>query len=314
QLDLPQYPRQPGVEDDWTTTLALKFLFKYHPRLMMINLPEVDTTGHAAGTNAAVMGPLMVSVDREIGRLIAAYGRAGMLSQTTFLITSDHAMIPGVHLIVQNRIDQIIRKSGGDPLYVGHGDYCPIWLRNLNAVPRVAVGLANANIPNVAAVYAKTGTGAYNLISSPARLADQGVNQSYADLLASFNSAESPDIVLLYDENTFTMTPALQQQGRKGDHGGATWGAQHIPLVIEGPGVKQAYVSNYPARLVDIAPTIETLLGITPPRSQDGVPLADAMLRPPSWAVAAQAAAVSRAALDVGGLEREAAARPNIAR
>src|SRR5436309_3377374 len=82
------YPRQPGVEDSWTTTFAMKFLFKYHPRLMMINLPEVDIFGHIAGTKASVIQPLISNVDHQIGRLVAAYGRAGLLGQTDWIIVS----------------------------------------------------------------------------------------------------------------------------------------------------------------------------------------------------------------------------------
>ena len=130
QLDLPGYPRTPGSEDDWTTTLALKFLFKYHPRLMMINLPEVDIFGHIAGTSATVMQPLMSNVDKQIGRLVAAYGRAGILPQTTFLITSDHGMVPALHTVDEEQIKQIVVKAGGDPLYIGHGDSSSIWLKN----------------------------------------------------------------------------------------------------------------------------------------------------------------------------------------
>lgn len=310
QLDLSAYPRN-GTEDSWTTTLAEKFLFKYHPRLMMVNWPEVDVNGHVLGTTATVMQPFFANIDHQLGRLIAAYGRAGMLEQTYFVITSDHAMIPAVHTIWSKRIDQIVVKAGGVPLYIGHGDYCPIYLKNLSAIPKVAVALANANIPNVDAVYAKTGKGAYTLVSPLSRLADPAVAQAYSDLLASFNSSESPDIVLLYDENTITMTPEFFKVGRKGDHSGATWGSQHIPLILAGPGIKQDFTSWYPARMVDIAPTVEMFLGMRP-QHQDGVPLADAMLHPSSWATSMQNKVQARLSADVDGLEREAAARPNI--
>jgi arylsulfatase A-like enzyme len=274
---------------------------------MLVNLPEVDVTGHLVGTDATIMQPLFDNVDRQIGRLVAAYGRAGMLSETYIVITSDHAMIPALHIVKSTRIEQIILKAGGKPLYVGHGDYCPIWLKNVSAVPQVAFALGNASIPNVAAVFMKNANGEYDLVSNPSHLSAPGVSQAYSDLLATFNSPESADIVLLYDENTITMTPTFERIGRKGDHGGATWGAQHIPLIIAGPGVRQGYTSQYPARLVDIAPTLETLLGIRP-QHQDGVPLADAILQAPAWAVAAQNRVSAQMWADVTELQREAAA------
>jgi hypothetical protein len=51
--------------------------------------------------------------------------------------------------------------------------------------------------------------------------------------------------------------------------------------------VRQGRVSGYPARLVDIAPTIEYLLGAQTGRA-DGVVLADAMTHPRPQQVAAQ--------------------------
>jgi arylsulfatase A-like enzyme len=310
QLDLPTYPRVPGVEDSWTTTLAEKFLFKYHPRLMMINLPEVDIFGHIAGTSATVMQPLLSNVDHQIGRLVAAYGRAGMLPKTTFLITADHGMVPGLHTVDSQQVQKVVEGAGGDLLYEGHGDYCSIWLKNPDSIQRVKTALVNANIPDVAAVFARNPKGQYVLASPASRLADPAVVNADTDLLSTLNVAESPDIVLIYDENTITMTPGFIKSGRKGDHGGATWGAQHIPLILAGPRIKQGYVSTFPARLIDIAPTVEALLE-TYPQHQDGIPLADAIVNPPAGAAAEQAKIAPRLRADVGALEQEAALRPN---
>ena len=311
QLDLPAYPRIPGQEDDWTTTLALKFLFKYHPRVMMINLPEVDTFGHISGTDGTVMQPLMSNVDKQIGRLVAAYGRAGILPRTTFIVTSDHGMVPALHTVDSEQVKSIVEKAGGVPLYVGHGDYSSIWLKNPESIASVKKALVDANLPNVAAVYARNPQGAYILASPVSRLADPSVVSAQTALLSTLNVAESPDIVLIYDENTITMTPGFLKIGRKGDHGGATWGAQHIPLIISGRRIKKGVISNYPARLVDIAPTVESLLETYPSR-QDGTPLGDAILNPPAGSVATQATKGIALRLEVAALQREASLRPNI--
>jgi hypothetical protein len=219
-------------------------------------------------------------------------------------------MTPAVHLVQDSTVIKTIKQAGGQALYVGHGDYCQIWLKNPEAVPRVAAALAAAKIPNVSAVYMRGGSGKFSIASPISRLADPTVQKAYSDLLGTLNQGEAPDIVLLYDEDTITMTPSFAKIGRKGDHGGATWAAQHIPLFIVGPGIKPHYTSSYPARLVDLAPTVETLLGAQPQR-QDGVPLADSMLKPPAWAIAGQLQRAPRLAVDVQALEIEAALRPN---
>lgn len=301
QLDLPAYPRTPGQEDHWATTLALKFLFGYHPRVIMLNLPEVDVTGHLVGTDKAVMQPLMTSVDGEIGRLVAAYQRAGMWAHTTMVVTADHGMVPGTRTVSSGAIHTIITRAGGQILYEGHGDYAPIWLKNAAAIPRVASALAGARLGGVRAVFYRRPSGAFALATSNRSRIPAALERAYGDLLATFDSQEAPDIVLFYDEDTMTMSPEYLKDGRKADHGGATWGAQHIPLYIEGPGIRAGYVSSYPARLVDLAPTVETLLGITP-QHQDGVALADAMIAPPPWAVKEQRAAAPAEIRDVEAL------------
>jgi arylsulfatase A-like enzyme len=309
-LDLPTYPRVPGVEDNWTTTLTLQFLNRYHPKAIMVNLPEVDVFGHIAGTDSTVMTPLLENVDRQIGRVMQAYVQAGMFSRTTFVITADHGMVPALHTVSITTIDSIIKAAGGQPLYSGHGDWSTIWLKDTTKIPAVSRALASASIPYVDAVYAKSPEGKYQLISPASRMADPNVQSAYRDLLNSMNAAESADIVLFYDENTMTETPSFLKSNRKGDHGGATWAAQHIPLIVAGPGIKAGYISSFPARLVDIAPTLESLLGITP-RGQDGVPVTDIMTEPPASAVKRAGAVAPRLLTDVRGLENEAAVRPN---
>jgi arylsulfatase A-like enzyme len=60
-----------------------------------------------------------------------------------------------------------------------------------------------------------------------------------------------------------------------------------MPLLIAGPGVRAGVTSSYPARLIDIAPTVLTLMGV-PPRGMRGIPLADAMTSPTAAGRAAQ--------------------------
>ena len=66
-----------------------------------------------------------------------------------------------------------------------------------------------------------------------------------------------------------------------GNHGGMSWGVQAVPLVLSGPGVRAGVHSQAPARLVDVAPTVMRLLGLTL-ASQDGLILADALQSPTS--------------------------------
>lgn len=62
----------------------------------------------------------------------------------------------------------------------------------------------------------------------------------------------------------------------KGDHGGPDWGSQHLPLILSGPGIRRGVVSDWPARLEDIAPTVLMAMG-APTTGMQGIPLAGAL-------------------------------------
>jgi arylsulfatase A-like enzyme len=301
-LALKAYPRTAGLEDHWTTSVAQQFVQRYRPRLLMINYPEIDVAGHTYGTDPKYIGPIMQGLDKDIGQLEAVYKKLGILSKTDFIITSDHGMAPASHIVDIGQVQKVITGAGATYLSVGHGDFCPIYLNDPSKIPAVAQALVNARIPYVRAVYMKNAQGQY-VLASPQSVfgGDAGLQQAYADLLSTYNNVSSADIVLLYDENTITMTPQYAKVGRKGDHEGATWGAQHIGLFIAGPGIKQGYVSSYPARLVDLPMTVAALYTARPKR-MDGVPLTDAMTSPASWMTAASRAVQPQRVADTAAL------------
>jgi arylsulfatase A-like enzyme len=94
-------------------------------------------------------------------------------------------------------------------------------------------------------------------------------------------------VAIFLTENTSIL--GRNQVGWHGDHGGPSWNAEHIPLIISGPGVRQNVHSGYPATLYDVAPTVLALLGVAP-RGMDGVELADGLIRASPEALDAQTA------------------------
>jgi arylsulfatase A-like enzyme len=79
---------------------------------------------------------------------------------------------------------------------------------------------------------------------------------------------------------------------------------QHVPLIISGPGVRRGAHSNFAARAIDIAPTIERLLGL-PAIHRDGVILADALVNPSKYEVAPQRAIAPELNAEVAGLQQQ---------
>ena len=272
-----------GGGDHYAMKLASATFKKMHPRVMLMNLPEFDRPlGHDYGGNRDMPGAktLMRSFDKDLGSLEALYRKAGILDRTVFVLTADHGMMPIYHRVPQNLIPDTITNAGGQIVYDNYSTGGYIWLKNPGKDKAAATAVTRLNFPYIQSVYYRAGAGPnahYVRASSASRFRAFGVEAANQYLLNTFNGSRGPDIVVFASEDTDTIGRRPLNMW-KGDHGGANWQAQHLPLFIAGPGVRSGYVSSYPARLEDIAPTVLTLLRAEPGNMQ-GIPLADAIVQ-----------------------------------
>ncbi len=105
------------------------------------------------------------------------------------------------------------------------------------------------------------------------------LDKCYRYLLDTYAGESSPDIELLLAENCHINWTMFDCKRFIGQHDSISWLQQHNILLFSGPGARKGFVSESPARLVDIAPTALTLLGIRPER-MDGIVLSDALESP----------------------------------
>lgn len=283
-----KWPLRYSQFDELAMTMALQSLRSFDPRILMVNLPGCDTYGHSTGgpNRPDVMSKLVTGVDQQLGRLIKAYTDRGILNETIFVVTGDHGMVPNTYQVQDTAIKDAIRAAGGDYLFHTGGSAAFIWLRNPEAAPAVAQRLVDV-VPHArVAHYQTVQTGGYihHAVAPTGQTVDPVLEAAHQYLLGTCAGPLAPDITLTLVEN---MVVRNRLQGNvssaHGNHSGPTWGVQHIPLVITGPGVKAGAVLDFPARLMDIAPTALTLMGIQPAR-MDGIELSDALVRPTSEA------------------------------
>jgi predicted AlkP superfamily pyrophosphatase or phosphodiesterase len=282
-VPLIQDPLPLGQQDSLVVDFAIKALQRHHPRAMMINLPEIDTVGHWSRNWYAEEAIAYRSFDQSLGRLIDAYKSAGIYEKTLFVITADHGMIQSKHRVIDRVAveDQIRSTLGKESIILTNGGgaagptMTSIWLKNPANNARMAKAIFDAHHDNVSAVFYMTQNSAvhaYEMAGCEQGSAD--LIKTYKYLLSTDAGPTGPDIAILLRENA-RNSGMPQMPGR---HGGADWGSQHITLILSGPGVK-AGISNAPARLVDLAPTIERFMGIAP-EARDGIVLADAFQQP----------------------------------
>jgi arylsulfatase A-like enzyme len=285
-LDAPSLrdPRNPS--DAWATDAALALFRAVRPQVLLLNLPATDEQGHATGGIVApeIMSRIVQIADVQIGRLLRAYEDAGILAQTLWVVTSDHGMVPGERLVDVAQLRKAAADAGAR-LMGGGGSSAEFWVDDTGKIEAAARAIAGVGLPGVSAVYRKVREGAgfaYHPVEvGPPVPGD--LDAAYRYLFSTFAGAHGPEIAVPYRENTINRgdqptDPTLPFRYR-GSHGGVSWLIQHIPLVISGPGVRRGLVTDYPARVVDIAPTILALLGAAP-TGMDGIVLGDAFETP----------------------------------
>jgi hypothetical protein len=277
---------QLGSQDDQIAVNAIAAIRARRPTLTVIDFPEPAAVVPFAPADQrdAVMANLLAGIDRDIAHIEAALRGDKLLSGTAFLVTSGEALSPLSRTIAVSSFSDAVIAAGGEPVYVHGGGAASIALQDSQQAESVAAALEASKLSGIDAIFYRThhaGTWQFE----PQYL-DPLLHPTFGDavssLLGTAASAEAPDVVAVYAPHT--GTPAtLGTLHSTSVSGGISWDTQHIPFVLSGAGVVSGQVSHYPARLADIAATVEALLGLSPAPG-NGVVLADALNQPPSGA------------------------------
>jgi Type I phosphodiesterase / nucleotide pyrophosphatase len=297
-----------GAENHLVMKLAIDTFGRVRQRVTLINLPEFDwPLGHVDGGIRDPQGikTLMQQFDRDLGAMQDAYRKAGVLDRTLFVLAADHGMMPLVNEVPKTAITDAVAKAGATLISEAYTTGSYLWIKEPSLVLQSARNITNLQNPHVQSVYARTSTSkgfTYQRVSNAKLLKTVGTESANQYLLRSFNNSNAPDVVVLFAEGTGSEPGG--QANWKADHGGASWQAQHMPLILSGPGIRAGHTSSYPARLIDIAPTALSVLGASYAGMQ-GIPLADAMLSSSSSAQARQRTVGAALSPLVSSLQKE---------
>jgi arylsulfatase A-like enzyme len=272
-------------DNAYGTELVIAVLKNHKPRVMFINLPETDGLGHRCGgiNRPDLVKPLMEQTDKLLGRIFQAYRDLGIFEKTVFVITSDHGMIPHTGTIDTAEADAKLKELTGKR----RGVMTSAFIQEAEDVPKVAEALAGCNVKGIHAVYYKTkkdGKYAYEIASAYMDKLPADLDAAYRYLLGTVaNECGAQVFAMSAEHHGFSA----DKRGMGGSHQAVMYNDQHVPLIISGPGVKAGTKSDYPARLVDIAPTMLALFGVHA-KNLDGIILADALQQADEAAVKAQ--------------------------
>lgn len=282
-----------GLENHLAMSLAVNTFKRMRQHVTLINLPEFDwPLGHVDGgiIDQAGVKTLMHGFDRDLAALQEIYRKAGVINDTIFILMADHGMMPLRQKLSETDFSDAVSRGGTSIVTFAYSSAGYIWVKDSPRARAAAQQVARMDNPHIQSVYARVRTSkgySYTRVSSSSPRTG-GLEAANQYLLNSFNGPNAPDIVVLFKEGVGCEPGG--QAGWKADHGGTSWEAQHIPLILSGPGIRANHVSSHPARLIDIAPTVLQAMGASH-KGMQGIPLADALKAPPAWTVTWQKAA-----------------------
>lgn len=274
-----------SLQDGFAADLAVRMVRSLRPRALLLNLPATDIAGHYFGGpgDPKDMAPIVRGADAAIGKIVRLYKRLGIYKRTIFVVTSDHGMVANHHIVPIHPMYALIRK---EPVVQLRQEYREsagfIWLRDRQHARLLASGIVAKHYNGVEGALYKVPSGkGWKFVADAvtARKLPKPLLRAYLNLADTEACDAGPEIVLPYVENGTGLVGG--HGSLAGAHGGLSWGSQHIPLVIAGPGVRHR-TSHFPMKLVDLAPTVERLMGLPVPAGVDGVVLADALTHPHS--------------------------------
>lgn len=89
--ELARYAKSPITYRDEIWTRAAEYLIRTHkPNLLLYHLLTTDSMQHQTGARSLGAQTALALADTRVARLVAACREAGILSNTTFVIVSDH--------------------------------------------------------------------------------------------------------------------------------------------------------------------------------------------------------------------------------
>ena len=295
--------------DTWSADAAIRVI-QNDPewRGMMVSLGAIDKMGHMWGPEDTVTGPpgsdqqvshlpfAAKNADEQVGRIVEALKRRGLLDDTLIVISADHAAqtgTPGSSFF--GKLDTAVAptcggirsdcnwyygtENGADATQESYRDASPA-VQQL--VDRLAGNLAfsyqDGHVAawlNVRSLVAKQ-EAADAVLDMPGVIASYHLNDAQNDyVLFGTNSMSRSDRNWWLDHadelidtmaapngpDVVGLVATNVTYGVVGDHGGHNRLIQNIPMVFYGPGV-DSKDSSREMRLVDVMPTVLETMGI----------------------------------------------------
>lgn len=195
----------------------------FRPSFLSVTFYATDNLQHGYGAGNEYAHTALEMVDQEVEKLAETIAEAGVLAQTTFIITSDHGQVDG--------------KVAAAPLVSSIGRIGVDYLPNPGGRTVTLISPADKHLTDWME------SGLVRRIFTPTELQIMGHHTSPGHFVACFN-----DDVMWEPTHNVSI------------HGGIAETERHVPLILSGAGVNPGVYKEI-AEGIDVAPTATALLG-----------------------------------------------------
>jgi arylsulfatase A-like enzyme len=263
------------------TDLVIEAVYpRYEPDVAVIWFTDPDQTYHYCGLASAETDQAIRHVDKQFGRILDWRAAAGLEERLHVIATSDHGHLTTIKKIDVNREAAKAGLAIGDHFNDG-ADYAGYTSYSGGVVARDGDGRRKADLvdwlmeqPWCGMVFTGGGNGVEGSIPGTF---DYG--------LVQMDHPRMPDVSYVMRNDDVAVANGIAGRCYYNGvypEGGGTHGGLHPKelnnlFIAQGPLFRSGHVSDHPAGIIDIAPTILHALGIAQPATMDGRVLVEAL-------------------------------------
>lgn len=251
------------------------------PDYLSISFSGVDAVNHFFGPSSLENEEVIRRLDRTLAGLFKFIDTTIGLNHTLIVFAADHGMADMPEYMTElgydaGRLDpnEIVEEANKAGQELGIDEIVRFFYRPYiylddekiiaSKLPHLQVEQAIAN--------ALTNFNGINLAISTKSLSTQKGNPLFKQIRNNQHVTRSGDIYIIQDPYWF-----LFDEGPIPSMHGSPWRYDtHVPIIFIGPGINAQTVHRR-VHPVDVAPTLTTFLGMTPPASSQGKPLKEVL-------------------------------------
>jgi len=253
------------------------------PDYLSISFSSVDAVNHFFGPSSLENEAVVRDLDKNLSELFKFIDKNVGLKHTLIVLSADHGMADMPEYMTElgyevGRLDskEILAAANKAGRKLGIDDVVDTFFRPYIYLNKEKITAAKLNFKQVEKSIADALTDIYgvNLAVSTKNFSAYKGNPLVKQVKRNHHVTRSGDIYIIQDPYWF-----LLDEGLIAVMHGSPWRYDtHVPIVFSGPGINAKSVHRL-VHPVDVAPTITTLLGISPPASSQGSPLVEVLQR-----------------------------------